>query len=259
MHDGAAAAVAARGVSAHVLHHTGGLAMRRSERSITSFRRRLKRLIAEKFDGRYTRLARRAGVPVSTLEHTLLEAKRLPGGDHLLRLARALDVTAHFLVTGEDAARPAGGPSRLLPGLPPGAAAPSQAYLTIPVLACACPATCPLTAAVPRGVTSHTQVVLERELLGTGPYASLVAVEVTAECPAAEWRTGTRLVVAWGRRPRRWGALALVHAQGHCEWGYVKQVEDALFCAEEVDGEFRVIPAGAWRILGTAIAAVAPL
>jgi hypothetical protein len=142
--------------------------MRRPERSIVSFRRRLKRLIEEKFDGRYTRVARRAGVPVSTLGHTVLEAKRLPGGDHLLRLAEALDVTAHFLVTGEDAVRPADGPSRLLPGVPPDAVAPSQVYLTVPVLACACPAVCPLTAPVPRVATPRDPVILERDLLGTG-------------------------------------------------------------------------------------------
>ncbi len=233
--------------------------MRRPERSITEFQRRLRQLIEEKFEGRYTTLARRAGIPISTLEHTLLEAKRLPGGEHLFRLARALEVTVDALITGEDTVRSADGPPQLLPAVLPDANAPSAAYLTIPVLACACPAVCPLTAPVPRAVTSRAQVVLERALLGTGRYACLIAVEVTAECPAADWRTGTRLVVAWGRRPRRWAALTLVHAEGHCEWAYVREVEGALFCAEEVDGEFRVIPPGEWRILGTAVAAVAPL
>jgi hypothetical protein len=193
------------------------------------------------------------------MQHIVHHARHLPGGEHLLRLAQALDVTVHSLIAGEDTARPADGPPRLLPVVPHGADAHSDAYLTIPVMACACPAVCPLTATVPRVATPRTPVVLERDLLGTGRHACLIAVEVTAECPAADWRTGTRLVVAWGRRPRRWAALALVHAQGHCEWGYVKQVEDALFCASEVDGEFRVIPAGEWRILGTTVAVVAPL
>ena len=65
--------------------------MRRPERSITSFRRRLLRLINEKFEGRYTYLAQRAGIPISSLEHTIHEAQRLPGGEHLLRMAAALD------------------------------------------------------------------------------------------------------------------------------------------------------------------------
>lgn len=75
--------------------------MRSHERSITSFRRRLKRLIEEKFDGHYTYLARRANIPISTLENTIHAARRLPGGDHLLRMAEALGVPVHFLVTGE--------------------------------------------------------------------------------------------------------------------------------------------------------------
>ncbi len=224
--------------------------MRRSERSITTFRRELARLINERFEGHYTRLAQRAGIPVSSVEHMIHNATRVPGGDHLLRLAEALDVSVDDLVRGEELAHS---------GVPDSVAIAPDAYLTIPVLACACPAVCPLTAPVPRAVTSRAQVVLERALLGTGRYACLIAVEVTAECPAADWRTGTRLVVAWGRRPRRWAALTLVHAEGHCEWAYVREVEGALFCAEEVDGEFRVIPPGEWRILGTAVAAVAPL
>ena len=45
------------------------------------FRARLRALVLEQFDGKYTVLAKRAGIPISTLEHTMLEAKRLPGGD----------------------------------------------------------------------------------------------------------------------------------------------------------------------------------
>ena len=39
--------------------------MRGDETPIFGFRRRLLRLIDEQFDGRYTSLARRAGIPVS--------------------------------------------------------------------------------------------------------------------------------------------------------------------------------------------------
>ena len=80
--------------------------MRRGPRPIIGFRRRLLGLIEERFAGRYTALARRAGVPVSTMEHYIHLAKRLPGGEHLLRLAEALDVSVQYLVSGEHAVRP---------------------------------------------------------------------------------------------------------------------------------------------------------
>ena len=63
------------------------------------FRARLRALVLEQFDGKYTVLAKRAGIPISTLEHTMLEAKRLPGGDHLIRIANVCGVTVDSLIT----------------------------------------------------------------------------------------------------------------------------------------------------------------
>jgi len=71
--------------------------MQRHSQAIAAFRRRLMQLIEERFDGKYTYLARRAGIPVSTMEHYVHRAKRLPGGDHLLRLAEALGVSVEYL------------------------------------------------------------------------------------------------------------------------------------------------------------------
>jgi hypothetical protein len=233
--------------------------MRRTERSITGFRRRLKRLIREKFDGCYTRLARRAGIPVSTMEHTLLKAKRLPGGDHLLRMARALDVTAHFLVAGEETDRPAANPPRFIPVMRPSTEPTARTSLMVPVAKCLCPGTCPLTQARPPLAMARSGVLLERDLAGPHNPESLLAVEVTPNSPSPAWRPGTRLVVAWGLRPPRWESLVLIHAEGRCKWGHLKEVGDMLFFAESAESDFRVLPAGAWRILGTAIAVVAPL
>jgi hypothetical protein len=233
--------------------------MRRPERSIIRFRRRLLRLIEEKFEGRYTYLAQRAGIPISSLEHTIHEARRLPGGEHLLRMAQALEVSVHFLVTGEDIVRPADDPPRFVPVVRPSGEPAVRTHLTIPVLACACPDACPLTAAVPPLTAARSTVVLERDLVGPHAPPQLIGVEVTSGCPSPEWRAGTRLVVAWGARPPSWEALALIHTEGRCQWGHLKQVEDALFVAAEVEGDFRVLPAGVWTILGTAVAVVAPL
>jgi hypothetical protein len=80
--------------------------MQRDPQEVAGFRRRLVQLIAERCDGKYTVLARRAGIAVSTLEHYIHQAKGLPGGAHLLRLAVVLGVSAEYLGTGR-----AGGPS----------------------------------------------------------------------------------------------------------------------------------------------------
>jgi hypothetical protein len=62
-----------------------------------------------------------------------------------------------------------------------------------------------------------------------------------------------------GVHPPGWEACALIHTEGHCQWGHVKQVGDMVFFAEDPEGEFRVLPAGNWRIVGASIAVVAPL
>lgn len=235
--------------------------MRRTERSITRFRRRLKRLIEEKFDGRYTCLARGADVPVSTLEHILLEAKRLTGGEHLLRLTRALEVTTHFLITGEEAVRPTVSSPQFAPVMRPSAEPTPRTSLSVrvPAMKCLCPGVCPLTQAVPPRPTVRSGVVVERDLVDPHNPECLLVVEVTPNCPSPKWRPGTRLVVAWGLRPLRWDALALVHAEGRCQWAHLKQVSDVLFFADDAEGNFSVLPFDTWRILGAAIAVVAPL
>ncbi len=233
--------------------------MRRTERSIISFRRRLLRLIDERFEGRYTYLARRAGIPISTMEHYVHHAKRLPGGEHLLRMAEALGVSVHFLVSGEETVRPADGSPRPVPVVRPGGDPRAPTRLTIPVVGCACPDACPLTEAVPPLTAARSTLVVERNLVGPQAQHHLIAVCVTPGCPSPEWPEGTRLVVDWDARTPPWEALALIHAEGRCQWGHLTQVGDRLLFASEAGGEFRVLPAREWRILGTAVAAIAPL
>ena len=90
--------------------------MQRHERPIHAFRRRLLRLIDEQYDGRYTVLARRAGIPITTMQHYIHTAKHLPGGEHLLRLAAALGVTVEQLVSGPEGVRPADGTAHPIAG-----------------------------------------------------------------------------------------------------------------------------------------------
>lgn len=233
--------------------------MTRRERPITSFRRRLRRLIDERFEGRYTRLARRAGMPISTLQHTTHEARRLPGGDHLLRMAAALDVSVHYLASGEGVPDAAANPSPASPGARARRGWPARTVLTLPVLSCTCPSACPLPDEVPHRPSARDPRNWGRTLGTASGQHHLIVVRVTPTCPASGWRPETRLIVAMGVHPPTWETLALIHADGHCRWGHVKPVGDALFFAEDAEGDFRVLPAGAWRILGTAIAVVAPL
>ena len=83
MNDGASVGVAARGGSAHMLHP-----LRRSGNAEN-------RTVHHQL--------------ISSLEHTIHGAQRLPGGEHLLRMAGALEVSVYYLVTGEEAVRPPDG------------------------------------------------------------------------------------------------------------------------------------------------------
>jgi len=89
--------------------------MQRREPPILGFRRRLLRLIAEQVDGRYTILARRAGIPISSMQHIMHDATHLPGGEPLQKLAGALGVTVQYLSTGHEGVYPAEPPGHLSP------------------------------------------------------------------------------------------------------------------------------------------------
>src|SRR5450759_2156380 len=137
--------------------------MRRDDAPICGFRRRLLRLIAEQCEGKYTLLAQGAGIPVSSMQHILHDAKHLPGGEPLQKLARALGVTAQYLTTGDEAVRHA---DRLTPSPQPvrprrvprgrGVVPP----VTIPLFTCGCPGPCPLTAAIPPLAAARARVVV---------------------------------------------------------------------------------------------------
>jgi hypothetical protein len=76
--------------------------MTTDDRTMTGFRRRLHELIADQCEGKYTWLAQRAGIPVSSLQYCLHHARHFPGGDQLLRLADVLGVSVDYLLTGRE-------------------------------------------------------------------------------------------------------------------------------------------------------------
>jgi Cro/C1-type helix-turn-helix DNA-binding protein len=231
--------------------------MRRQDTPIGAFRRHLKRLIDEQYDGHWTRLARRAGIPVTTLQHLLYHAKHLPGGEHLLRLAEALGVSVQDLVSGE--APPANPrpprPIRRPRRAPPGG---EVTHVVIPLFRCGCPGACPLTEEGPAMAAAVSRLVLGGDLLPDHRGHRLIGVQVDAGLPCSTWPAGTQLVVDWDARTPPWEALALIQADGRCALGHLTPVGHLLLFGSEAEGEFRVI-GEPWRILGTIVAAVVAL
>lgn len=235
--------------------------MRTFEGSVGGFRRRLQVLIAAQDAGKYTRLARRAGIPVTTMEHYMRAAVRLPGGEHLMRLATALGVSVDFLLSGEAAVRPAdllSYPALLKPVRGFLSGVEGERHLVIPILRCTCPAMCPLTEAIPPiTAAGGRRLVLPAALAPVETCHRLIALEVDDAMPSPEWPTGTRLVVNWDARESRWEALMLVHVDGRCLLGHAVETVGTLLFAARLGDPPRAV-AGEYRLLGQVVAAVAP-
>lgn len=235
--------------------------MQRREPPILGFRRRLLRLIEEQVDGRYTILARRAGTPVSSLQHIIHDAKHLPGGEPLQKLAGALGVTAQYLSIGDEAVHPADHPSLLPLAVRPRRVLPGRedaTHVTIPLFACACPGPCPLTAAIPPLTAASSRVVLSADLVARYQHHRLIALQVTPGLPCAEWPVGAQLVVDWDACTPAWAALQLIQSDGQCRLGHVTPSGDRLLFAPRLGGMPELV-AREGRVRGTIIAAATPL
>ena len=236
--------------------------MQKGEAPILGFRRRLLRLIAEQWRGKYTVFARRAGIPVSSMQHIIYDAKHIPGGEHLLLMAEHLGVSAHYLATGDEGILPIDPQTPPTPEVVAREVTPAPwntTHIAIPMFCCACPGACPLTMEFPSMAARRSEVVLAKELLPMHQDHRLIALQVSEGLASGEWPVGARLVVDWDARTPAWESLALVHTAGRCALGHLSRIEDMLLFAHRVDDEFRVISAGEWTILGTIVAAVTRL
>jgi hypothetical protein len=232
--------------------------MQRRARPIQHFRRRLWQLIEAQFEGKYTLLATRARIPISSMQHYVHSAKRLPGGEHLLRIAEACGVSVHFLVSGADVVGAHGARVHPTPVAPRRGEITTATHRVIPVLRCTCPGACPVTADVLAAGPTAARIALERDMAGVHGDHRLMAVEVTTDLPCPAWPTGTRLVVDRDAGEPRWEAMTLIHVDGRCQLGHVARSEGALLFAGLRDSGPRLLT-GELRILGTAICVVAPL
>jgi len=233
--------------------------MTRTVPPIHAFRRRLFQLIDEQFEGRYTALARRAGIPISTMQHYVHTAKHLPGGEHMLRLAAALGVTVQYLITGQEGVRPAAAPPAPGGG-PRDQTAPRgpATHLSVPVFRCGCPGSCPLTEPVPAVAAAHARAIVPIAMLAHYQDHRYMAVEVRPELRGAAWPVGTQLVLDWDARDPRWEALVLLHDHGRCRLGHVTPTDDRFLFTAQRGSEPDLLSLNA-RILGTSVAAVTAL
>jgi hypothetical protein len=158
------------------------------------------------------------------MEHIMRTATRLPGGEQCLRLADALGVSVHTLLTGQAALRPAdllAQPVRLASQLAPPGSPPETTQVRIAVFACGCPGACPLAEPTPPLARAAGTVLLPASLLGGTSLHRLVAVQVPAALAQPDLPAGSLLVVDWDARRPRWAALALLQLAGRCRLGQV--------------------------------------
>ncbi len=232
--------------------------MQRPERPIIGFRRRLQRLIDERCDGKYTRLARRAGIPVSSLQHVVHHSRHLPGGEHLGQLAEALGVSVDYLTTGRDAIRPAELQALrvVLAGdqIPP---LGNTTHLALPVFWCGCPAACPLTEPVPSVAAAQSEVVFPATMLTRYGHHHLLAVQIGQGLHSPEWPEGAQLVLDWDARIPRWEAISLLHTEARCRLGHAAQSGEQWMFAARVAAPPELL-ANNTVMLGTVIALMMP-
>lgn len=208
---------------------------------LVEFRQRFRALLARFDEGKYTRLARRAGIPVSSLEHLLHHAKGLPGGRLLARLAGALDVSVDYLATGQAPA-------------PPTAADPQVA---IPVLRCGCPGPCPLVAPRPTPARPATPLPLPAALVAGIPAPHQLAVVLDDRLGHPGWPAGTRLVLDRSAGPSAWETVVLVHAADRCRLGHLAESGGVRLFASSPTTAPTVLARSA-RVLGRLVAVLAP-
>ncbi len=232
--------------------------MRTCTPMMAGFRQRLLRLIDERCEGKYTRLARRAGIPTSTMQNLIHSAKHLPGGEQLIRIAQALGVSVNYLATGEETVRPAdllAHPVVLTDGRTPPFGHATN--IAIPVFRCGCPNACPLTESVPPVTAAESNVIFPVDLVGGSDHHRLIAIQVGQGLDSPEWPEGTRLVVGWDARTPVWEKLVLLHTAGRCRLGHVVRADGCLLLADRVDGAPQMVGRDS-RILGTVVAVIVP-
>jgi transcriptional regulator with XRE-family HTH domain len=227
---------------------------------IQEFQGRLRHLLSTRFDGQYTQLARRAGVPITTMQHYMHNAKHLPGGEHAIRLANTLGVTVDYLLAGVDSIRPHELLSNpiILVQVRGKESIELDRHIAIPVFTCLCPKECPFAEEIPPVSQTHDRVVVPEDLVSNRH--RLIGLRLTRPMPELKWREGTRLVIDWDARKANWQAMFLVREGGRCRLVRLHRLDGQLLLGTPNGTTAPPHPAGEdVDILGRVVATVSSL
>ncbi len=234
--------------------------------SVDAFRRRIAELIATRCDGKYTLLAKRAGIPVSTMQHYMHSAKYIPGGEHVARIAEALGVTTDYLITGSNVIRT----SDLLAHpvvFPEGGIGEMnrlERHIEVPVFDCTCPSDCVFAHEPIPVETTEAKVYVPVELVPH--WDRLVGFRIIDQRFA--WKVGTRIIIDWGARSiDAENDKFLYRANGSCQLGRLHEIEGGhvvLFPLSAPGGPDvatpmpRILPRERLVVLGKIVAVIGP-
>lgn len=233
-----------------------------AERSpIQAFRHRLGELLQAKFDGHYTVLAKRAGIPISSMEHYMRNAKHLPGGEHLKRIADACNVSVDYMLSGTASVRPADMLSKpvtivKVKGQPTPPEMDRQ--VSIPILHCTCPKACAFSAEVPVVKDAQQRVVIPAEMVSAHNYHRLVALHLSGHLKKTIWGEGGRAVIDWDKREPDFDRISFYFDGTQHMIGHVKPSDEDRLLAQDVAGQGQphMLPKAA-KILGRVVAILA--
>jgi len=222
---------------------------------IEAFRKRLNDLLEERFEGKYTVLAKRAAIPVSSMQHYMHFSKHMPGSEHLQRIAEALGCTTDFLITGAQTVRPVD----LLTKPISVARAEGQEIerqLSVPVFRCTCPKDCAFSEDVPQVSKARSRVVIPTDMVGKHNFHRLMGVMLDGHLKRSAWGEEGRIVIDWDDRTPDWNRNVFFYDGTKHMVGRVKETDAGLLAADW-NGQSPVVLPKTAKLLGHVVAIVA--
>jgi len=219
---------------------------------VEAFRKRLNDLLLERFEGKYTVLAKRAGIPISSMQHYIHFSKHIPGGEHLARLAQACGVTSDFLLSGAQTVRPADLLSKPIP-VAQGAGQEVERQLSVPLFRCTCPKECAFEEDVPPVAKARSRVVIPTDMVSKHNFHRLIGVLLDGHLKTAAGGEGGRIVIDWDTRTLDWEHRLLYFDGTKHMVGRVKQTEGGMLAADW-NGQSPVVLPKTAKVLGRVVA-----
>ncbi len=221
---------------------------------VEEFRKRLNDLLQERFEGKYTVLAKRAAIPVSSMQHYMHFSKHMPGSEHLQRLAEALGCTTDFLITGAQTVRPIDLLSKPIP-VTKGEGQEIERQLSVPVFRCTCPKDCPFSEDVPQVAKARSRVVVPTDMVSKHNFHRLIGVALDGHLKRAAWGEAGRLVINWDMRTPDFAKNVFFFDGTKHQVGHIKETEGG-FLATDWNGQSPTVLPKTAKILGHVVAMV---